>query len=84
MQFDYSFRLLQSMGKLNFLFSNNLIQDEGMPYIVTGLTNQLHFGQYSRSKKGLETLLLCNNQLTRRSGTHINGAIVGKAIYHGQ
>lgn len=62
--------------------SNNLIDDDAVYYIINGLTHQLHFGKFSKSKKGLESLILWNNKLTRRSSMHINAAIVGKAIYY--
>ncbi|KAJ8682757.1 hypothetical protein QAD02_018549 [Eretmocerus hayati] len=68
--------LLKFNSRLAYLdLSDNLIQDDGMYYVAAGLTNQLHFGKYSKSKRGLESLILWNNQLTRRSATHINAAI---------
>ena len=64
-----------------YYFSNNLIEDDEFYYVVNGLTHQLHFGVHSKSKRGLESLVLDNNRLTRRAAVHINAAIVGKAIY---
>ncbi|KAL7289111.1 hypothetical protein TKK_0017059 [Trichogramma kaykai] len=70
--------LLKFNSRLRYLdLSDNRIQDEDLYYIVNGLTHQLHFGLYSKSKRGLETLVLDNNKLTRRASTHINAAIKG-------
>ncbi|XP_011498032.1 PREDICTED: protein phosphatase 1 regulatory subunit 37-like [Ceratosolen solmsi marchali] len=68
--------LLKFNSRLAFLdLSNNLIGDEGLYYVINGLTHQLHFGKNSKSKKGLESLILWNNKMTRCSATHINAAI---------
>lgn len=62
-------------------FSNNLINDDDLYWVINGLTHQLHFGKFSKSKRGLESLVISNNKLTRRAATHINVAIVGKKQY---
>ncbi|XP_058804879.1 protein phosphatase 1 regulatory subunit 37 isoform X4 [Phymastichus coffea] len=68
--------LLKFNCRLSYLdLSDNLIADDGIYYVTNGLTHQLHFGKFSKSKKGLESLILWNNQLTRRSACHLNAAI---------
>ncbi|XP_032457055.1 protein phosphatase 1 regulatory subunit 37 [Nasonia vitripennis] len=69
--------LLKFNSRLSYLdLSDNLIDDDSLYFVVNGLTHQLHFGRFSKSKKGLESLILWNNRLTRRSASHLNAAIV--------
>ncbi|XP_023246404.1 protein phosphatase 1 regulatory subunit 37 isoform X2 [Copidosoma floridanum] len=70
--------LLRFNSRLSYLdLSDNLIDDEYLGRVVNGLLHQMHFGKCSRSKKGLESLVLWNNKLTKRSAPHLNAAIVG-------